>query len=149
MIMTYVDKKRGRSIDFHFRLHRELEEKLEKYRELKHHKSLSQTFRYFLRLGMQSSELLDELKENPSKKDTIIKEWESALKSMICGDAVQDELDKISDSDLETVVMMGYSELAQRKRGLKQQEFRAMENKINSHVESYMDDRISGEQQSK
>ena len=51
------------------RVSRELEDKLEMYRELKHHKSLSHTIKFFLRLGIKSTEPLDELKENPSKKE--------------------------------------------------------------------------------
>ena len=138
----HYSKDSKRSIDFHFRLPRELEEKLEMYREKKHHPSLSHTFKYFLKLGIKSTELLEELKDNPSKKDDIVKEWESSLKFMISGDAVEDEIQKISDEDLETVVMIGYCELIQRKRKMKRQEFQTKEYQISNHVESYMENRI-------
>ena len=90
-------KETKRSIDFHFRLPRELEEKLEMYRKEKQHPSLSHTFRYFLKLGIKSTELLEELKDDPSKKENIVAEWNDLLNHMNSGNVIENELAKISD----------------------------------------------------
>jgi hypothetical protein len=113
----------NRSIDFHFRLPRDLEEKLEMYRKEKRHPSLSHTFRYFVKLGITSTELLEELKDNPSKKENIVAEWNDLLNHVGSGDVIENEMAKISDEELETVVMKAYCELELRKRNLRRKEF--------------------------
>ncbi len=45
---------------------------------------------------------------------------------------------KISDEELETVVMKVYCELKQRKRNLRRREFQSKQNMLKNHVESNM-----------
>ncbi len=73
------NERNQRSIDFHFRLPRDLEDKLEMYHKQRRHSSLSHTFKYFLKLGIKSAKLLEELKDNPSKKENIVVEWNDLL----------------------------------------------------------------------
>jgi hypothetical protein len=131
------------------RVSRELEEKLEMYHKLRHHKSLSQTIKFFLRLGIQSVEMLEKLKENPSIKDSISKEWYSSLKFMISGDILEDEFENISDHDLESAVMYGYIELVNRKKKMETKTFHYKENQIDEHVESIMESRSNHDVESK
>jgi hypothetical protein len=131
-------KETKRSIDFHFRLPRELEEKLEMYRKEKQHPSLSHTFRYFLKLGIKSTELLEELKDDPSKKENIVAEWNDLLNHMNSGNVIENELAKISDEELETVVMKAYCELEQRKRDLQRKEFQSKKNVIEHQLDPNM-----------
>ena len=143
MTLNYSTNEHRRSVEVHLRLPGELEEKLEVYRKQKRHPSFSHTVKYFLKLGIKSTELLEELKDNPSKKENIMKEWEECLNHITLGDAVEEELERISDEDLETIVMLGYCEIYKRKRKMKTQEFQSQEHQIRTHVESYMTDGIN------
>jgi hypothetical protein len=143
------NERSQRGTHLNVRVSRKLEDDLEMHRELRHHKSLSQTIKFFLRLGITSIELLDELKENPSLKDSIVEEWRSSLKFMTSEDTLEDEFNGMSDYDLETVVMMGYIELSNRKRKIARKEFHFQENQINAHVESIFDNRIGDDAKSK
>jgi len=142
-------ERNQRGTHLNVRVSRELEDKLEMYRELKHHKSLSQTIKFFLRLGIKSTELLDELKENPSMKDSIVKDWQSSLKFMTSGDILDDEFEKISYHDLESVVMYGYIELVNRKKKMESKTFHLKENQIDEQVESIFESRIGETKESK
>ncbi len=130
-----------RSADFHIRIPKELEEKLELHSQMKH-LSLSQTCRYFITLGIKSTDMLEELKNDPDKKNSIIKEWESVLSQILTSDTVQEEMTKISDDDLDVVIMMLYCEFGQRKRSRLKAQFKSDSTLIENHVESYMDKRI-------
>ncbi len=132
------NERNQRSVDFHFRLPRDLEDKLEMYREQRRHPSLSHTFKYFLKLGIKSTELLEELKDNPSKKENIVAEWNDLLNHVTSGDPIENEMAKISDEELETVVMKAYCELEQRKRNFRRREFKSKQNILRSHMESNM-----------
>lgn len=138
-----------RGVHLNIRVPRDLEEKLEMYRELRHHKSLSHTIKYFLKLGIKSTELLEQLEVNPSMKDDIVKEWKSSLKFMISDDIIADEFDKISDTDLETVVMAGYIELTKRKMKMRSQEYDRKKNQINEQAEVIFESRIGENAKSK
>ena len=61
---------------------------------------------------------------------------------MFSGDIIDDELNKISDNDLETVVMMGYCKLVNRKRKVASKEFLYRENQISNHIESFIESGI-------
>lgn len=124
-LIKLYSKETKRSTDFHFRLSRELEDKLDAYRKEKRHPSLSHTFRYFLKLGIKSTELLEELRDDPTKKENIITEWNDLLNHVNSGDEIENEMAKISDDELETVVMKAYCELEQRKRDLQRREFQS------------------------